>query len=369
VIYRTARHQRATITVAAAVLAGVALSACSSSGGSSSPSATTSSSPGATTSSSSGTTTTTATPVKVTITSFEGSFASLSEYVADSEGFFTKHGITPNFVNVTSGSAAMQALLAGSANMANVAIYESLETAAQGESTKFIVGAATSTFGELVVSSKVKLPPASAGYAAALKALKGMKIGVSSKTSATYYTLAIALQDAGLNPNTDVTVVTAGSLAAQLTALDSGQLQAFMSQEPTTTQAVDGGDQVAFYAYKGSRPAIFDNLITNGIAATDSYISANPAAVKGVHDAIAEADNYIADLTSAQTSTLATQIASDFPGVSHSVLTAAITHYQKLFTPTMSTAGVAAANKVLLEFGAIKKAVPYADVVGPTAQG
>lgn len=366
-IRQTARRYRATITVAAAVLAGVALSACSSSGGSSSPSSTTPASPDATTSSSSGGTT--AAPVKVTITSFEGSFASLSEYVADSEGFFTKHGITPNFVNVTSGSAAMQALLAGSANMANVAIYESLETAAQGESTKFIVGAATSTFGELVVSSKVKLPPASAGYAAVLKALKGMKIGVSSKTSATYYTLAIALQDAGLNPNTDVTVVSAGSLAAQLTALDSGQLQAFMSQEPTTTQAVDGGDQVAFYAYKGSRPAIFDNLITNGIAATDSYISANPAAVKGVHDAIAEADNYIAGLTSAQTSTLATQIASDFPGVNHSVLTAAITHYQKLFTPTMSTAGVAAANKVLLEFGAIKKAVPYADVVGPTAQG
>jgi NitT/TauT family transport system substrate-binding protein len=367
-IRQTARHHRATIAVAAAVVAGVALSACSSSGGSSAPGTTPSSAaPGASTSASAGAGA--AAPVKVTITSFEGSFASLSEYVASSEGFFTKHGITPNFVNVTSGSAAMQALLAGSANMANVAIYESLETAAQGESTKFIVGAATSTFGELVVSSKVKLPPASAGYAAVLKALKGMKIGVSSKTSATYYTLAIALQDAGLNPNTDVTVVSAGSLAAQLTALDSGQLQAFMSQEPTTTQAVDGGDQVAFYAYKGSRPAIFDNLITNGIAATDSYISANPAAVKGVHDAIAEADNYIAGLTSAQISTLATQIASDFPGVSHAVLTAAITHYQKLFTPTMSQAGVAAANKVLLEFGAIKKAVPYADVVGTTAQG
>jgi NitT/TauT family transport system substrate-binding protein len=364
----TTRRSRAIITVGAAVIAGGALAACSSSSSSSPPSSgsggTASSSAAATTSSGSS-----AAPVKVTITSFEGSFASLSEYVANAEGFFTKDGITPNFVNVTSGSAAMQALLAGSADMANVAIYESLETAAQGESTKFIVGAATAPFGELVVSSKVKLPPASAGYAAVLKALKGMKIGVSSKTSATYYTLAIALQDAGLNPNSDVTVVSAGSLSAQLTALDSGQIQAFMSQEPTTTQAVDGGNQVAFYAYQGSRPAIFDNLITNGIAATDSYISANPAAVKGVHDAIAEADNYIAGLSSSQIATLATQISSDFPGVSHSILTQAITHYQKLFTPTMSQAGVTAANKVLIEFGAIKTAVPYADVVGPTAQG
>jgi NitT/TauT family transport system substrate-binding protein len=307
--------------------------------------------------------------VKVSITSFIGSFASLSEYVAQQKGFFAKDGIDANFVDVDSGSDAMQAMLSGSANMANVAIFESLEAAAQGESVKYIVGAATGTFGELVVSSKVKLPDAAAGYPAVMKDLKGMKIGVSSKASATYYTLALALQGAGLNPNKDVTVLAAGTLSQQLAALKAGQIQAFMSQEPTTTQAVSSGaGRVVFYAYKGGRPAIFDHLITNGIAATGAYIKANPAAVKGVHDAIAEADNYISGLSSSQVTTLASQIGTDFPGVTQPVLAQAIMHYQKLFTPVMSKAGVTAANQVLNEFGVTKTTVPYTEVVGPTAQ-
>jgi NitT/TauT family transport system substrate-binding protein len=345
------RRRVTTMATAVAAVATVVLAGCGSSSSSSSKAAGSSSK-----------------AVNVSITSFIGSFASLSEYVAQQKGFFAKDGINAKFVDVDSGSDAMQAMLSGSANMANVAIFESLEAAAQGESVKYIVGAATATFGELVVSSKVKLPDAAAGYPAVLKDLKGMKIGVSSKASATYYTLALALKGAGLNPNKDVTVLAAGTLAQQLTAMQAGQIQAFMSQEPTTTQAVSSGaGRVVFYAYKGNRPAIFDNLITNGIAATGAYIKANPAAVKGVHDAIAEADNYISGLSSAQITTLASQIGTDFPGVPKSVLAQAIMHYQKLYTPVMSKAGVTAANQVLQQFGVIKSTVPYAEVVGPTA--
>ena len=307
---------------------------------------------------------------KVSITSFTGSFASLSVYVANRKGFFTKDGIDPSFINVGSGSDAMQAMLAGSANMANVAIYESLQAAAKGESTKYIVGAATSTLGELVVRKSLDLPDKAAGYPAVVKDLKGKKIGISSKTSATYYTLALALEGAGLNPDKDVTFVNAGTLSAQLTAMKAGQIDAFMAQEPTTTQAESSGDgTVVFRAYAGSRPAIFDDLITNGVAATDSYIKGHPAAVKGVHDAVAEADTYIAGLDQAGITALASLVSPDFPGVSKPILTQAIAHYQKLYSATMSQAGVTAANKVLMDFGAIKTAIPYAKVVGPTAQG
>jgi NitT/TauT family transport system substrate-binding protein len=307
---------------------------------------------------------------KVSITSFTGSFASLSVYVANRKGYFTKDGIDPSFINVSSGSAAMQAMLAGSANMANVAIFESLQAAAKGESTKYIVGAATSTLGELVVGKNVPLPDKAAGYPAVVKDLKGKKIGISSKSSATYYTLALALEGAGLDPNKDVTLVNAGTLSAQLTALKAGQIDAFMAQEPTTTQAVSGGDgTVVFRAYAGNRPAVFDDLITNGVAATDSYIQGHPAAVKGVHDAVAEADTYIAGLDQAGITALATLVSPDFPGVSKPTLTQAIAHYQKLYSATISQAGVTAANKVLMDFGAIKTAIPYAKVVGPTAQG
>jgi NitT/TauT family transport system substrate-binding protein len=343
---------------AVALAAGITIAGCSSSS-SASPSAAGSS--GGTTS---------AAAQKVSITSFTGSFASLSEYVADKKGYFTAHGIDASFVNVSSGSAAMQAMLAGSANMANVAIFEALTVVSQGESVKYIVGAATGSIGELVVSKNVPLPHLSEGFPAVLQDLKGLKIGVSSKGSATYYDLAYALEQAGLTPGKDVTIVPAGSLSGQLAAMESGQLAGFMSQEPETTLTTSSGaGRVAFYFYQGKRPALLDNLITNGIATTNQYLSSNPTAVQDVHDAIAEADSYIAGLNATSAAQLAQLVSSDFPGVSVSVLAQAIQHYQKLFSGTMTEAGVNAANTLLIDNGVIKTPVAYDDVVAPQAQG
>ncbi|GAA1879946.1 ABC transporter substrate-binding protein [Pseudonocardia ailaonensis] len=308
-------------------------------------------------------------PVPVTMTSFNGSFASLSVYVANRKGFFAQHGIAPNFVTVTSGSAAMQAMLSGSADMANVAIFEALTAAAKGEDVKYIVGAATGSFGELVVGKNVPLAHEQAGYPAVIQDLKGKKIGVSSKGSATYYGLAYVLQQAGLNPDTDVTIVPAGALSAQVAALDSGQLDAFMSQEPVTTQVTTSGDgRVVFYQYQGNRPPLLDNLITNGISTTDKYLAANPAAVKGVHDAVAQADEFIAGLDQAGATDLADVVSPDFPGIDKPVLAQAIEHYQKLYSATMTKAGVDAANQLLIENGVLKTPVAYGDVVSAEAQ-
>lgn len=350
----------ATWVTAVALAAGITVAGCSSSSPSSSSSSAAGSSGG----------TTSAAAQKVSITSFTGSFASLSEYVADKKGFFTAHGIDPSFVNVTSGSAAMQAMLAGSANMANVAIFEALTVVSKGEDVKYIVGAATGSIGELVVSKNVKLPHLSEGFPAVLQDLKGMKIGVSSVGSATYYDLAYALEQAGLTPGKDVTIVPAGSLPSQLAAMESGQLAGFMSQEPETTLTTSSGaGKVAFYFYQGTRPPLLENLITNGIATTGQYLSSNPTAVTGVHDAIAEADSYIAGLNATSAAQVAQLVSADFPGVAVPVLAQAIQHYQKLYSGTMTAAGVNAANTLLIDNGVIKKPVAYSDVVAPQAQG
>jgi NitT/TauT family transport system substrate-binding protein len=351
---RQTAHRRAVTRVALGVLvSALALAGCSS--GSSSSASGGPAAPGTT---------------SVTMTSFNGSFASLSVYVANRKGFFKQHGITANFVTVSSGSAAMQAMLAGSADMANAAIFETLSAAAKGEKVKYIVGAATGAFGELVVGKNAQVADQTAGFPDSLRALKGKKIGVSSKGSATYYALAYALKQAGLNPDTDVTIVPAGTLSAQVAALKSGQLDAYMSQEPSTTQVTSAGDgKVVWYEYQGARPPLFDNLITNGIVASDDYIAGHATAVKGVHDAVAQADSYIAGLDSAGVTALAAVVSPDFPGISKPVLAQAISHYQKLYSATMSKAGVDAANTLMLDNGVLKTAIAYNDVVATSAQG
>jgi hypothetical protein len=50
------------------------------------------------------------------------------------------------------------------------------------------------------------------------------------------------------------------------------------------------------------------------------------------------------------------------------VLAQAISHYQKLYSATMTKAGVDAANELLLDNGVLKAAVAYEDVVSAEAQ-
>lgn len=306
--------------------------------------------------------------IPVKMTGFAGSFASLSVYVANRKGFFAAHGIKPDFVTVTSGSAAAQALLSGSADMANVAIFETLTAAAKGEELKYIVGAATGSFGELVVRKDLALPHEADGFPGVIQDLKGKKIAVSSKGSATYYGLAYTLKQAGLDPDKDVQIIVGGALPSQVTAMKAGQIDAFVAQEPVTTQVEDSGDaRAVYYQYQGKRPALFDDLITNGILTTDKYIAANPAAVTGVHDAVAEADDFIAKASPAQAGDLAKLVAPDFTGIKAEVLTTAIQHYQHLYAAVIPTAGVDAANKLLLDNGVLKSAIPADQVLAPSA--
>lgn len=304
----------------------------------------------------------------VRMTSFAGSFASLSVYVANRKGYFTAHGIKPDLVTVTSGSAAAQAMLSGSADMANMAIFEVLTADSKGEDVKYIVGAATSTLGEFVVRSDIALPHEKDGYPGVIQDLKGKKIAVSAKGSATYYGLTYTLQQAGLDPDKDVQIVVGGQLSSQVTAMKAGQIDAFVSQEPVTTQVVDAKDaRVVYYEYQGKRPPLFDDLITNGIATTGKYLAANPKAVQGVHDAIAQADAYIAALTPEQAADLAQVVAPDFTGVKIDVLTQAIQHYQKVYAATIPAKGVDAANQLLLQNGVLKTPIPAEQVLAPEA--
>ncbi len=305
----------------------------------------------------------------VSITEFEGSFASLPIYVADRKGFFKGHNVATSITTVKSGSAAAQALLSGSVDMSNFAIYEGLEASLKGQKVTYIVGAATGAFGELVVGKDIPLPDKATGYKGVLRDLKGKKIGVSSKGSTTYYELAYMLRQAGLDPDKDVTIIPIGALSANRAALKAGQLAAFMSQEPVTTQVIDAGEgTVGVYIYKGSRPPLFEQLLTNGVVTTASYADSHAAAVSQVQAAVTEADNYIYNLNAADAQSLASVLSPDFPGVDVGVLGTAIVNYQKLFTPTFTAAGVQASNQLLLDAGVIKQVVPFDSIIAPGAR-
>src|SRR5690606_11197102 len=73
-----------------------------------------------------------------------------------------------------------------------------------------------------------------------LQSLKGKKIGISSPGSLTDLFLRIALRDAGIDPDHDVTIVATGGLNAHLPALETGSVDAQMTWEPATVMITKG---------------------------------------------------------------------------------------------------------------------------------
>ena len=345
--------------VAAIAVSGLALTACSSSG--SSTGASTSTQSGA-----AGDTGTSGAKINVSMTEFTDSFATLLVEIADREGFFADHGLNAKIVQVANGTAASTAVLSGSVDMSTNSVYEILAAQSKGEDLQYIGGGIAGGFGEIVVSPSLKLAGESSGFPTVLQDLKGKSIGVSSIGAGTYYELLFLLQKAGLTTK-DVTIVPVGSEATSLAALKAGRIDAFMAQEPVTSELLaDKEGSVVYSLGNGpNAPAGSANLMSNGLVATSKWIAANPAAVKDVHAAIAQANTFLQGLTTATAPAAAKALAPDLPGIPASVVATAILNYRNRYEPTMAPAGISIANTQLQAAGVIKSAVSYDAVVNP----
>lgn len=298
-----------------------------------------------------------------------GLMTSVPIYIAHRYGYFKDNGINFEQVDVTDGKTAAAALLSGSVDAANIAGFSLFAAAAKGQITPYISGLDNAQTTELVVSPSLK-SAARKGYPAALRALKGKKIGITSIGSSQYYELAYSLEQAGLSTS-DVTFVSLGGNASgETAALKTGQIDGFITSYPTTEQLVDDGDAVvAMYFWKGHRPKLIAEQVDAGIAATEHFVTSNPTAARGIHDAIAEAVKKLEGITSKTAPAMAKVLAPDFPGYTRAQVADSLMEYRDTYSATITKANVEAVNQTLLHFNAIPKAIPYDTIVAKVARG
>jgi NitT/TauT family transport system substrate-binding protein len=362
----SAYRRPAIAAIAATLASGLALTACSSSPSSTGSAAATSAATGGDTGTASGSG---GKMIDVSMTQFQGSFATLLVSVANRKGFFADNGINAKIVQVANGTAASAAVLSGSVDMSTNSVYEILAAQSKGEDLEYIAGGVKGGFGEIVTAPGLNLPDASKGFPAVLQDLKGKSIGVSSIGAGTYYELLFLLQKAGMTAK-DVTIVPAGSEPSSLAALKAGRLQAFMAQEPVTSQLLADKDGKVVYSLGNgpNPPAGSENLMPNGLVATKKWIDANPQAVKDVNAAITQANSYLQGLDQSGANTLAGLLAPDLPGIPASVVATAVLNYKDRYDNDMAPQGIAIANQQLIQAGIIKTAVPYKNLVDSIAQ-
>lgn len=224
-----------------------------------------------------------ATNVKVQI--YPGAIWSVPIEAAQSQGYFAKHGIKAEFIPATTGPAAIAALASGSVDTISVSPEVIMGAISSGLQARVWAGTMKNPW---VILANKKVQLATTSYPGDLKALKGLTVGVPAIPSAGQGVLEASLLSVGLKP-TDVKYVSVGIGPSSLAALETGQIQALVIQQPIAEKAIKAtGATILADPSKGQLPPNLQGAYL-GQWSLASYVSAHAEVIRNMHAALADA--------------------------------------------------------------------------------
>lgn len=285
------------------------------------------------------------------------STSSVVLYVAKEQGFFEKEGLDVRIVEFSSGAEAERAMVTGAVDMGGGGLGSTFLMANKGIKAKNIVLFQKKPIFTLVASSKFQAKPGD------LKALKGKTIGISGPGSLTDLFLRIALRDAGLDPDRDVTIVATGGLNAHQPALQTGRVDAQMTWEPATVTLTKG--EKAGWVFLDLRsddvPPSLQNLLGSSLQATDQWLSKpeNLAKAKAAARAVKKAG----DAIRANPDLMMGTLQKIFPKLSPDLLKEIARIEAPAYSAEISRSAIEHMNNVYKAAGLTKADVSYEDVI------
>lgn len=255
-------------------------------------------------------------PTKVRYEEVVRSVLYLPMYVALNQGYFKDVGLDVSMKTSQGTDKGMTALLSGSADIVLIGPEASIYVANSESPVKPKVFAGlTATDGFLLLSRK---PVKNFSW----DALKGHKVMSFRPGSNPDVFLEAALRKNGLNPKSDVQLISNVSPAARAGAWMAGQADYAIFLEPEASNLEKGGNgQVVASIGKEVGQIDFTSF-----TATDDYLKKNPKVIQDWTNAILRAQKYVQTAAPAD---LAKHISSYFPGVSEPELVATIERYRQ----------------------------------------
>jgi len=239
----------------------------------------------------------------VKIASAQRSVGSLPIVVAQQRGLFAKYGVSIDIIDFNGGGPAVQALASGSTDACLCAADHAVRLASRGLGGAVLV-ALSETHGYALLEK-------GDGPYTGIASLKGQRVGITSPGALTDNTVRWAFKKIGINPDTDVELIAAGTGGSMRAAVDRGAVAAGMFTTPDTQSllAMDGKYKVVEDFRQLKYPAL-------DVVVIAAWLKANDAAAHGFAHAIVDAEKLI------QTDPAA--------------LRAAIKEYFPTFTPELS---------------------------------
>jgi NitT/TauT family transport system substrate-binding protein len=165
----------------------------------------------------------------ITVTHWGAAFYGAPYAVAMAKGFFKQRGVDiTGVLTSTGGGTSVRNTLAGDLPYGEVALPAAIEAIKAGQPLK-IVCAGAESIADILWIAKPDSPMSS------IKDIVGKKIGYTSPGSVTNMLILMAMKAQGIDA-TSVTLVPAGGIGANLTAVLSGAIDAGMTGEPVWSQ-------------------------------------------------------------------------------------------------------------------------------------
>lgn len=236
------------------------------------------------------------------------STTSIALQVAKDQGFFAEEGIDAEIITFASGAASEQAMVTGEVDFGGGGVGNSLILEAAGADVVNLALFQERSIFTLVVREDL------AGEIDSVEDLEGRTVGISSPGSLTDFFARLALIDAGLDPDKDVSLVATSGPDGHIAALGASQVDAQMTWEPGTikiTQELGLGTTLLDLRTDAAPPSIAP-LVGSSLQALQSKVDEDPELAEAVTRAIVKADRAIADDPAVLAESLAT-VFTDLP--------------------------------------------------------
>jgi len=196
-------------------------------------------------------------------------------WIAQDKGMFKQNGLDVELV-YANGSSLVAAMLAGDASVAQVGGTPVVTANLRGANLVFLAATVNKILFQFFAGTGILRA----------EGLKGKTVAISRFGSGSDFALRLALNQLGLHPGKDVTVVQLGGTAARLAALQAGSIQGTVLLPPDTLIAKQKG-----YALLVDLAETDMEFLNTGVATTRKFIESHPdvlrrlmrAYVEGIH--------------------------------------------------------------------------------------
>ncbi|MZR31604.1 ABC transporter substrate-binding protein [Sneathiella litorea] len=233
---------------------------------------------------------------KITVTQAVTSLAFIQNYLASELGYFKDEGLDVEIVVTRGGGPDVQAVISGDAAFTVNDGAQVLPAVARGLDLKCIMATLDKNIINVSMvketADRLNLTPESP-IEQKLAALKGLKIGVTRPGSLTWQLARFNLLKAGLNPDTDATIVGVGGGPAVAAALDNKDVDVIYISVPLGERVVNSGNAITLIDNSNGQDPNLPSFMMEGLWATPEYMASNPETCKAMVSALSKASKFI----------------------------------------------------------------------------